>query len=198
MHTCGAKDRERTGHTLGLLLSFQSSTVQVCGPHSAEGSALICRWRCPEDRGEVLSLREELRNKSYMEIPEPSVLRSLRNKGTGGILLCWWTTPFLLRLFHFTDPSLSDALYVIWQNGIRRSHTCTVIPSIHHCPEYYFVMYYVSPFSRNKDFSICCRQTPGYVKGCVETRERFRRQCGHLTASPATWAYQYYIKFCFL
>lgn len=50
---------------------------------------LPCRWRCPEDRGEVLSLREELRNKSYMEVPQPSGLRGLKNKGTGGILICW-------------------------------------------------------------------------------------------------------------
>lgn len=43
------------------------------------------------------------------------------------------------------------------------------------------MMFYASLFSGNTECSVCCRQTLGYVNVCVEERERFKRQCHHLT-----------------
>lgn len=91
------------------------------------------RWRCPEKDGEVLSLREELRNKSYMGIPQPSGFSSLENKGIGEILIYWSRTFFLLMVF--TNPSLS-ASFVIWQNVSREATDVQIMSGVHHCPQY--------------------------------------------------------------
>lgn len=88
------------------------------------------RLRCPEKDGEVLSLRDELRNKSYMGDTTwyPSGLSSLENKGIGGIRICWSRTLSLMVVFDFTNPSFS-ASFVIWENISRFSE-------VRHCPQY--------------------------------------------------------------